>query len=280
MSEPGQEEVQEEELKRPAGPILPPLQRVPRPPMSAPGRGPPPRPPGGFGGSPSAEALAKAQEAIAKFKLQQSGKKEDDNNSDRIIETERPNPQLSEYHKSQASQFQTSFADTIDGHHREAAISQIEANPYEESATDYSEASEMDNSSHHSAVKIREKVRVPLSRQKERGSNQGKFHAKGDNEYLKDAEIATYLSPVKVKQGDGIHFNSPLMAALAFDEEAAEEGRDVEGVYDDDIIPDHTSHAQMQNTGMKERGEDNEDEESAMWSPGGTKSRSRLGRGS
>ena len=76
MSEPGQEEVQEGEMKRPAVPILPPLQRVPRPPMSAPGRGPPPRPPGGFGGSPSAEALAKAQEAIAKLSTQDLTPKE------------------------------------------------------------------------------------------------------------------------------------------------------------------------------------------------------------
>lgn len=188
----------------------------------------------------------------------------------------RPIPQVSAYHKAQVNQFESSFASTIDGHHNEAAMSEAEKNPYEESATDYSEASasEMDNSSHHMTMNIREKTRAPLSQRKRNEVSNG---------YEKDAEMASFLSPVKVKQGQGRHFESPHMAALAFDEEAALESREVEGVYDDDEIPDHTTHqheraeeSPMHPGGGREREVDRQYE--TLWSPGGTQRKSHLGR--
>jgi hypothetical protein len=264
--------------------------------------------------------LSRAQEAIAKFKLQQSRKDvlQEDNGDEykgdignteepSVVSTDddrrwrRPQPQTSAYHKAQ---FQSSFAHTIDDHYAEgASISEAERNPYlEESETDYSTASEIDNSSHHSVhVKVRERARAPLSQKRglppprltqqqlqqdeDEEQRQGAPPAPPTSYNMKSAaEMEAFLSPVKVEQGDGTHFESPHMAALAFDA-AGEEGEGEEGggggrAYYDDEIPDHTTHKNSTRlfgieTATATGGGDEEDE---VWSPGGTSSTRGLGR--
>ena len=129
-------------------------------------------------------------------------------------------------------------------------------NPYDESETEYSEASEIDMSSHHD-VKITKQFSRTLSQRRAPPSSSFTHagesftprpprSAEGDQTtYLNEAP--SFISPMKVKRGE--HFSSPKMAALAFHDDGTPNatptrtGEDAPmSAYEDDEIPDHTTH--------------------------------------